>query len=103
MIVTVNGSLKDINGTAITERTEITVQLNENSVQYDDDTNAYIVNGKVKTIYPDGSGDWTINLVDTDSMPTGTYYIFYIAGQEYRKLVAASTPVSFEDLEDYTS
>ena len=97
MQVTVNGTITDINGANVT--TTGTVQLSKTIARYIDGSGSRIVDGRVKT-FTITAGVMSIVLEDTANMESGSYYIFNIGGQIYKKQVPAATPVNFWNLPD---
>lgn len=97
MQVTINATIKDINGANVTGTG--TVKLNKSVARYVTGLGDTIVYGDIKT-FTISAGAMSIVLQDTATMESGCYYIFTINGVTYKKTVPASTPVNFWNLPD---
>jgi len=93
----VAGYFRDIEGNA--ESRSLKISLSERLVLYKDESQ---IVGDEKTVPLDLDGNWSTELVDTDSMLGEIYYKFEINGRIYRKLVPVHPHCwDFNDLPDF--
>lgn len=80
------------------DQSPIRVSLNVNGVEY---ATTDQVNSMSSIIYPDTLGNWSVFLIDTDSLELGSKYTFTFKSAEAKdKTVPATSQINFNDLPD---
>lgn len=87
------GYHKDQNGNALT--TPVFVQLEQNAVEYKDQTTIFATRQKVT---PNSDGYWEVELVETDNMAGEQHYIFEFDGLRLKRKVPNEASNNFWDL-----
>lgn len=81
------------------DQSAITVVLNTSGIQY---PTRNVVNKEKKSITPDSTGYWYVDLIDTEDMEGTNYYTFAFRGVEVGKaLLSSDDATRFNDLPDY--